>query len=275
MDTKNLLAELSKPFPPSAISWKPGSTTKDGAKCMALAYADLRAYQDRLDEVMGIDWSCQYVPWEGNRIICELTIYVGDSMGRREAIMRSSTGEADAQDEKNNMAGSVSEAMAFKRAAAMFGLGRYLYDLPNAWVEFDSQYKRISDKGKAELESRYQAWYARTIAQDAQQAPQRTQGTPASKPTRNAPTTAQRPSTPATGKPAPVTADQLEELNALGEVFYGDKWETQQVKLVEAVTKGAVSEVENLLAIDAQKLIEGIQKKMAPVNLDNVEPVAH
>ena len=110
---------------------------------------------------------------------------------------------------------------------------------------------------------------------EPQQAPQRTQATPASKPTRNAPAAPQRPSTPATGKPAPVTDEQLEELNALGEVFYGDKWETQQVKLTEAVTKGAVSEVEKLLAQDAQKLIEGIQRKMAPVNLDNVAALPH
>jgi hypothetical protein len=159
---EKLLAELSKPFPPHAVSWKPGHAKGD--KCMALAYADLRAYQDRLDEIFGIDWSCRYVPWEGNRIICELTIYVGDALGRREAIVRSSTGEADAQDEKNNMAGSVSEAMAFKRACAMFGLGRYLYDLPNAWVEFDTQSKRISKAGQDELDNRYRTWYKKTMA---------------------------------------------------------------------------------------------------------------
>jgi hypothetical protein len=111
-------------------------------------------------------------------------------------------------------------------------------------------------------------------AQDAQPAPQRAQAAQASKPTRAAAATSQRAPVQATGKPAPVTDEQLEELNALGEVFYGDKWEAQQTKLVEAVTKGAVSEVEKLLAQDAQKLIEGIQKKMAPVNLENVAVIA-
>jgi hypothetical protein len=141
-----LLVELLRPFSPGDISWKPGATKGD--KCMALAYADLRAYQKRLDEVCGLDWSCRYMPWGNGSIICELTLYVGDAVGRREGITRSSTGESDAQDEKNNMAGSVSEAMAFKRACAMFGLGRFLYDLPAAWVAFDAQAKRITDAGQ-------------------------------------------------------------------------------------------------------------------------------
>ena len=148
-----LLAQLAYPFAPQAISWKPGAT-KDN-KCMALAYADLRAYQERLDELCGLDWSCRYVPWPGVGLICELTI---------AGVTRSATGEADAQDEKNNMAGSVTEAMAFKRAAAMFGLGRYLYTLASPWVDFDSGRKRISDVGQRELDARYQKWYEAKMA---------------------------------------------------------------------------------------------------------------
>lgn len=151
----DILARLAIPFPPTAVSWKPGTTTKDGEKCMALAYADLRAYQERLDEVCGVDWSCRYVPWGDNRIICELTIY---------GITRSSTGESDVQDEKNNMAGSVSEAMSFKRACAMWGLGRYLYDLPSVWTGYDAQARKISKEGQTELDSRYAAWYAKKTA---------------------------------------------------------------------------------------------------------------
>lgn len=109
-------------------------------------------------------------------------------------------------------------------------------------------------------------------------APQRAQATPASKHTRAPATTPQRASTPATGKPAPVTDEQLEELNALGEVYYQDEWEAKRVKLVEGVTKGAVSEAEKLLAQDAQMLIEGIQKRMVKqleADLANAEPIPH
>jgi hypothetical protein len=173
-----LQQRLAQPFEPKYIEWKPGGTTKDNTKCMAMAYADLRAYQERLDEVCGMDWAVRYVGWGDTRIFCELTI---------AGVTRTSTGESDAQDAKNGLAGTVAEAQSFKRAAAMFGLGRYLYDLPSAWVEFDSQYKRISDKGKAELESRYQAWYARTIAQTRQDACSVAPNAQSSTPAANAP----------------------------------------------------------------------------------------
>lgn len=149
----DIIKQLTRPFDPVAITWKPGAT-KDN-RCLALAYGDLRAYQDRLDEVCGLDWSCKYVPWGDGRIICELTI---------GSVTRCSTGEMDNQDEKNGMGGTVAEAQAFKRAAAMFGLGRYLYDLPSVWVDFDAQRKRITEAGQKELDARYIAWYTKKMA---------------------------------------------------------------------------------------------------------------
>lgn len=149
-NTMNILEELRKPFEPKHISWKPGATKGD--KCLALAYADLRAYMERLDGVCGLDWSVFYEPWGDNRIIARLTI---------GSATRSSTGEMDAQDEKNNMGGTVAEAQAFKRAAVMFGLGRFLYDLPSVWVATDG--KRITDGGLKDLDNRYQAWYVKQM----------------------------------------------------------------------------------------------------------------
>lgn len=151
--TDTLLQRLAEPFPPSAITWKPGST-KNG-RCMALAYADLRAYQDKLDEVCGLDWSVSYQGW-GDRIICHLTI---------AGVTRSATGEHNAQDVKNEMPGTVAEAQAFKRAAAMFGMGRYLYKLPSVWVDLDG--KRIAKNERAALDKRYSDWYQRTMQKAA------------------------------------------------------------------------------------------------------------
>jgi Uncharacterized protein conserved in bacteria len=153
---EELLTRLSEPFQPSAITWKPGAAKEN--KCMAMAYADLRAYQNRLDEVCGLGWSVRYVPWGDERIMCELTI---------DGVTRTSTGEYDAQNEKNNIEGTVAEAQAFKRACAMFGLGRYLYDLPSVWIEFDAQRKRITEAGQTELANRYKAWYAKFAKEQA------------------------------------------------------------------------------------------------------------
>lgn len=259
-----LFEQLSRPFEPQHLSWKPGSTTKDGTKVMALAYADLRAYQERLDDVCGMEWSCRFVPWEGNRIICELTI---------NGVTRSSTGEADAQDEKNNMAGSVSEAMAFKRACAAFGLGRFLYSLPATWVDFDAQAKRISKTGQAELDKRYRDWYNRMLAASAKRSPD--------------PDDNDRPTIdPATGEilgsddidnpwnddaPAPASEKaktlsqaQLNRIHALGTELHPAKgeWNRERPRYVEWITKGAVTSSKQLQPGEADVLVAAMERKL-------------
>lgn len=183
-----LRTQLAEPFEPKHITWKPGATTKDGAKCMAMAYADLRAYMERLDDICDMDWKVEYEPWGANRIIARLTI---------NGVTRCSTGEMEAQDEKNGMGGTVAEAQAFKRACAMFGMGRYLYDLPSVWIEFDSAKKRISDAGQKELDTRYSQWYARHLAQR----PQATQTGTVARPTANGTTTTANAATSSQGAP--------------------------------------------------------------------------
>ncbi len=134
-NTNQVLIELSKPFHPSRITWRPvtGSLSRD--KSFAVACADLRAYQNRLDEVCGLDWSVSYTPW-GECIICHLTI---------NGITRSSTGEPD------KAGGREADAVAFARACAMFGLGRYLYNLPELEVDFNDEKGRFTEKALARL----------------------------------------------------------------------------------------------------------------------------
>jgi len=153
-----ILRDLSKPFHPARITWRPGALTENKEKALALAYADLRAYQDRLDDICGLDWSVSYTPW-GERIICHVTI---------SGITRSSTGEADSDAERSEIAGTAAEAQAFKRACAMFGLGRYLYNLPTLWVEYDAEHARFTDKAKARLNGVIAQHYQRFL--DGQQA---------------------------------------------------------------------------------------------------------
>ncbi len=126
------LTDLSKPFPVSEVQWRAGATNRDKTKAQALAYVDPRVYEARLDDVMGGDWSVRFVPWGEQRIICELT--VGSST-------RSSTGEFD--DSARVSHGPTAEAQAFKRACSKFGLGRYLYELPTPWVEYDEKRRKL------------------------------------------------------------------------------------------------------------------------------------
>lgn len=60
-----------------------------------------------------------------------------------------------------------------------------------------------------------------------------------------------------------ATKAQLKHLGDLGAQYYGAEWADQLPKLVEAVTKGATSDVSQLQPSEATKLIAGIEKKLA------------
>lgn len=132
----DLLISLCVPFPKEEIAWRPGRRSNDGKRAQALPYAEPRVYEDRLNEICPGDWSVVFKPWGESRIICELTIY---------GVTRSSTGEFD-DGKKNAIAeGTVAEAQAFKRACSKFGLGRYLYEIPIQWVDYDEEKNRLAD----------------------------------------------------------------------------------------------------------------------------------
>jgi len=125
---------LSSEFPHDAISWRAQSVTKDGTKAMALAYIDARDVMRRLDDVCGPNgWQCRY-PHATTKTICEIGIKCGD-----EWIWKANgAGDTDIEAEK----GAISDA--FKRAAVLWGIGRYLYDMPSPWVPCES----YDDRGK-------------------------------------------------------------------------------------------------------------------------------
>jgi len=115
---------LKEPFDEKVIHWRVGATNGDKTQGIALAYIDARDAMKRLDEVMGIEgWQNRYV-MEGKMVVCELSLLInGEWVTKSDG-----AGETDVEGEK----GSLSDA--FKRAAVRFGVGRYLYYLPNEWV---------------------------------------------------------------------------------------------------------------------------------------------
>jgi len=241
MKTDNMneiLQELRKPFHPSHVTWKPGSVNKDQTKALALAYADLRAYQNRLDEVCGIDWSVTYTPW-GDRIVCHLTI---------QGITRSSTGEPDSQSERSEIAGTTAEAQAFKRACAMFGLGRYLYQLPSVWVEYEGSSRHFTDRAKARLEGIIVQHYRRTMEPKDEVAELFQHGNEESE-------LAER-----SVALEPLSDALRTQFLQLGEELYAEQWEQVSRHNVERITGGASSHYEDLTSEQIQKLVEGMKK---------------
>jgi hypothetical protein len=111
-----------------------------------VAYADQRAYTDRLNSVFGEwGWTRGYdvqvaqnferrAPGDKTRtavaakvvVVCKVTVC---GFGSHTGV-----GEEWADDQN---AATRAEAQAFKRACACFGLGRYLYDLDTVWVDLD------------------------------------------------------------------------------------------------------------------------------------------
>lgn len=132
---KMVLADLRKPFDPSKISWRLGATNADKTKGMALAYIDARDVMERLDDVAGLNWQCEYTSMHNGSCCCRIGIKVGD-----EWIWRSNgalnLADSDKTDAKE-MAEKGSYSDAFKRSAVLFGIGRYLYDLDSPWVAIE------------------------------------------------------------------------------------------------------------------------------------------
>ena len=143
MDWNELQKRLTKPFSPEDVRFRAGSVSRDKKRAQALPYAEPRVYDDRLNDVLGPDWSCRFVTWGDQRLICELTVRVTQEDGAITEITRTSTGEFDHGDKIAQ--GTVAEAQAFKRACSKFGLGRYLYDVPVTWVGYDESSRRLTE----------------------------------------------------------------------------------------------------------------------------------
>lgn len=120
-----LKLKLEMPFPPERIHWRVGATNGDKSKGIALAYLDARDVMRRLDDVCGMKWQNRYNLAADGLLICEIGIQIDG-----EWVWRAN-GAGDTQVEAEK--GKASDA--FKRAAVMWGIGRYLYSLPNEWVK--------------------------------------------------------------------------------------------------------------------------------------------
>lgn len=121
------LKELKEPLDPKYIEWRIGRAGEKNGNvwALALAYITARAVHDRLDEVCGPEnWQLRYKEHLGGTV-CEIGVKIGD-----EWIWKS--GGADST-EFEAFKGGLSGAE--KRAAVPWGIGRYLYDLPETFVE--------------------------------------------------------------------------------------------------------------------------------------------
>jgi hypothetical protein len=145
-----LFMQLAEPFDSSEIKWRVTHTNRDGNRGAVIAFADPRAYTDRLNQLFTPSgWTRTYevstvssltrmkkdkLLQTGKVLVtCTLTI---TGLGRHAG-----SGE-DWADEENAM--TAAEAQAFKRACSCFGLGRYLYNFTEMWVPLN-EYRQPSE----------------------------------------------------------------------------------------------------------------------------------
>ena len=135
-----LFTQLSEPFDPSEIKWRVTHTNRDGNRGAVIAYADPRAYTDRLNQLFTpTGWTRSYqvstvssvTRIKKDKVIQTGKVLVTCTLTITGLGCHAGSGE-DWADEENAM--TAAEAQAFKRACSCFGLGRYLYNFTEMWV---------------------------------------------------------------------------------------------------------------------------------------------
>lgn len=137
------LNALKEPFKESDIEWRVGQAGSTNGKpwAMVLAYISARAVQDRLDQVIGAEnWKVEY-RFLDKAVVASLAIKINEEWVAKEDVSEFT--------EIEPIKGGVSGAL--KRAASLWGVGRYLYDLTENFAKVvekgtkDSKYAKTKD----------------------------------------------------------------------------------------------------------------------------------
>jgi hypothetical protein len=157
----DLLPDLRRPFTPAAIKFKPQTVKKDNSAGLASFYIDARLAAERLNEVVGAEnWSDAYrLLADGNvlpalyyPVECSLTVC---------GVTKTDVGQG-ANTVLDDKAWKSAYSDALKRAAVKFGIGVYLYNLPNLWapvfVGQNGKAQGFSREGQEQLRGQYERW---------------------------------------------------------------------------------------------------------------------
>lgn len=131
------LTKLADFFPASAIEWLKGTESFDKKSARAVPYVDAREVQRRFDEVCGPEnWRNEFKPsLLGNGVICAISVRTpeGHWVSKEDGAHYSEPAAGDTLE----MSVKGAYTNAFKRAAVLWGVGRYLFSVNHAWVEID------------------------------------------------------------------------------------------------------------------------------------------
>ncbi|MGI6367265.1 MAG: Rad52/Rad22 family DNA repair protein [Anaerolineae bacterium] len=134
------LRKLAEPFREDQVRWKP-QVVSEGGRALAVAYVDPRVVSERLDQVVGGDWSFRWesLGVQGDRLVVKSSLTVC-------GVTREDVGEhlLSEREQADPWKSAVSDAL--KRAAVHFGVGRYLYWLETVWCSYDTRRREFIDE---------------------------------------------------------------------------------------------------------------------------------
>ncbi len=147
---KDLYQKLREPFDIRFVSWKINNYNAAKTKAMITFYLDARSVQHRLNQVLGVDgWGFQFSELEkAEGVHGKLTIFFyTNKEGEGDCVMNSVTredvGYSSTTEKSEWYKDAVSDAL--KRCAVHFGVGHFLYALPNLWVDLKESGQKYLD----------------------------------------------------------------------------------------------------------------------------------
>lgn len=147
-----LLTQLKNPFPKVLLKYRVGATSKDKKKGIPLFYITSRDIFSRLDTIVGPEnWKkeTQIFRENGQTSYARTTISIKLN---NEWISKDGIGTPSKEEPEKG-----AESDSIKRAAIAWGIGRYLYFIPNnQWLELD-EYKRFKSDPRNNLPAWAQA----------------------------------------------------------------------------------------------------------------------
>jgi hypothetical protein len=135
--TDDLLDRLSEPFDPAEVAFKPAAVS--GNRALAICFVTARTVQDRLDAAVGpANWQVAYDLLPNGCVVCRLSLRIDG-----EWITKADVGAPSEQDDDGDKT-KAAFSDALKRAAVQWSIGRYLYALPKAWVDYDVKSRQMT-----------------------------------------------------------------------------------------------------------------------------------
>lgn len=164
MTGEELHRRLSEPFAAADVEWRVTKLRSQNSEGLVVPFIDSRAIQNRLDDVVGpFFWRTRFIPWhqyvpkpgkyeDPNEVqktpvssqLCGLSIYDAERKEWVEKVDGAENTDIEA------IKGGISDS--FKRASVLWGVGRYLYEIPARWTSLD-KYKQLAHP--AELNAYY------------------------------------------------------------------------------------------------------------------------